>query len=141
MAQNFWQLTGEQVQRLDGPSTLTAAGVSPAFDCLNLTGPLNILVPVGAVTAANTTVVTVTESASAAGPFVQAQNGTYTITTADANTVKVFFCPSVTQRYARLEFGTPSGGSPSTAIQAVLVVAQTKAFTRSGVNAVSDFKV
>jgi len=141
VAQFIQQLTPQNAKRVDGAATLAAAAVSTAFDTVNLTGPLNFLISVGAVSAANSTTVTVTESATAAGTFVANNNGTFTIATANADTLVIAFAPAVTQRFVQLSYAAPTGGTPSTVLQSVIVVAQTKAATSNNINVAGQTNV
>lgn len=136
--QYIQQLTPMNTVRLDGTITLTAAANSSVLDTMatNLYGPLTFVIAVGAVSATNTTVVTITESNSAAGPFVQGDNPTFTIATANANGLVIVQSYQSKREFIQLSYGTPSGTAPSTVVLSVIAVGQTKAATNSPVAAV-----
>ena len=136
--QYIQHLTTQNTVLVAGPATLTAPAVSAVLDTMatNLYGPINFVIAVGAVTAANATTVTVTESSAAAGPFVQGDNPTFTIGTANANGLVIVQSYQSKREFIQLSYGTPSGTSPSTAILSIIAVGQTKAASNSPVAAV-----
>lgn len=120
------QLNTRSAVLVNATATLTAAATSAALDTSIFEGPISFLIVTGAISATNTTTVTIEESDASGSGFAASDESTFTIITADASALKIVWASKIRKRYVRLSYATPTGSSPSTVVSSVVAVAQPK---------------